>query len=417
MNEAKLLKRNLLFNTVGNVAYFACQWLITGFFIKRLSDAATGDYNAGLIATAMAVTNVFLTLSSYGMRTFQVSDVEGKYKSGDYITSRVITVAAAAALCLGYCLTVGYAGEQLVCIMLFLDYKLLEAVTDVFHGFCQRAERMDIIGVSYGVRGVLSLAAFCLVFTLTKSLSLTLLVMTLLCYGFSAVYDIAFTKGFYLPAKRTQNGAWLLLLECLPLAAYVFLNTAAASAPKLTLERIMGTEMMGIYNLVNSPVLILQVGVAFLFTPFITTFANRLKNKDYSGFIKLSFYITLGVFAVGAVGALGVLALGEWGLTLLYGGDIAAWSGLLLPLVVCTVFTSLTLFYCMLLTVVREMKGLILSTAVAIAVSLIVSAPLIRDFGLYGASYASIISLLAETLALAAFGLGKLNKMKRAETK
>lgn len=415
MNEAKTLKRNLLFNTVGNIVYFACQWLVTGFFIKRLSDAATGDYNAGLIATAMIVTNVFLTLASYGMRAYQVSDIKDKYKSGDYVLSRVITVAAAVLLCVIYSLVIGYAGEQFWCIMLFLVYKLIEAVTDVFHGFCQKNERMDIIGISYAVRGVASVAVFCLVFSLTKNVNFTLLLMTLLCLAFSAVYDIALTRRFYLPAERSKNGAWRLLLECLPLAVYVFLNTAAASVPKLALERLMGTETIGVYNLVNSPVLILQVGLAFLFTPFITTFSSRLRDKDTRGFLKISALITLGVFAVGIVGIGGVLLLGRWGLTLLYGAEVASYSGLLVPLVVCTVFTSLTLFYCMLLTVLREMKGLIISTALAIAVSLAVSTALINAYGMYGASYASIISLIAETLALAAFGVIKLKKTERAD--
>ncbi len=415
MNEARTLKRNLLYNTVGNVVYFACQWLITGFFIKRLSDAAAGDYNAGLLATAMAATNIFLTLASYGMRTFQVSDIKDKYKNGDYLLSRAVTVTAAIVLCLGYCFVIGYGGEQLLCVMLFLVYKLIEAVTDVFHGFCQKNERMDIIGISYAVRGIISVAAFCLVFSLTNNLNLSLLVITLLCLAFSAVYDIALTRRFYLPAERSKHGAWQLLLECLPLAVYVFLNTTAASVPKLALERIMGTEVMGVYNLVNSPVLILQVGVAFLFAPFITVFSNRLHDKDLRGFRKLSLVITLGVFAVGAVGIGGVLLLGRWGLDLLYGEQVAAWSGLLVPLVICTVFTSLTLFYCMLLTVLREMKGLIFSTAAAVSVSLAVSPALINAYGMYGASYACLASLVFETLALAAFGLANLKKTERTD--
>ncbi|MEG1181715.1 MAG: hypothetical protein RSD39_06770, partial [Oscillospiraceae bacterium] len=79
--------------------------------------------------------------------------------------------------------------------------------------------------------------------------------------------------------------------ECLPLAIYVFLNTATASIPKLFLERIHGTTVMGIFHLVNSPVMILQVGVAFLFTPFITIFASNLIKKDKSGFLKIAVRI------------------------------------------------------------------------------------------------------------------------------
>ncbi len=414
MDEAKTLKRNLIYNTVGNVIYFACQWLVTGFFIKVLSPLGAGELNAGYLATAMTVTNIFLTLASYGMRTYQVSDVDERYSSGDYIMSRVITVTAAIALCFLYSVIVGYAGVQLWCIFLFLLYKLLEAVTDVFHGFCQKHERMDIIGISYAVRGILSLVVFCVLFKATGNLNLTLGAMVLLCYAFSAGYDVINTKRFYLPVKPTdRSSVWRLLYECLPLAVYVFLNTTTASIPKLFFERMAGTEAMGIYGLVNSPVLILQVGVAFLFAPFITTFANKLKDRDYKGFIRLSAFITLGVFAVGLVGLGGVLLIGKWGLSFLYGSEIAAHSALLVPMVVCTVFTSLALFYCMLLTVLREMKGLILSTLFGIVVSLAISVPFISGFSFFGVTYATIIALVVECVALAYFGITSLNKKEK----
>ena len=406
-NSARTLKRNLLFNTVGNIIYFVCQWLITGFFVKRLSGDA-GLVNAGLLATAMAATNVFLTLASYGMRTYQVSDISDKYSSGDYIASRFITVAAALLLCAGYTFAVGYGGEQAACIMIYLVYKLSEAATDVIHGCAQKRERMDIIGISYAARGVISVALFCLSLLMGKSLVFALGAMTAGCWIFCALYDLRAAKPYYSPARRSDAKApWRLLLECAPLAVYVFMNTAVGSIPKLALERISGTVAIGIYNLVNSPVLILQVGVAFLFTPFITLFSGKLASGDTRGFRALAAKITLGVFAVGLLAALAMLTpLGAWGLQLLYGDpSVTEQSGLLVPMAACTVLTSLALFYCMLLTVLRDMKGLIISTALGIAVSALISAPLISASGMFGASYATIAALLAECAALVYFVL------------
>ena len=404
--DDKTLKRNLFYNTAGNLIYFACQWFITGFFIKRLSPAGAGDYNAGLLATAMAVTNIFLTLASYGMRTFQVSDAKNKYTRAAYVESRAVTAGAALVLCALYGVIAGYRGEQLACIFLWLVYKLLEAVTDVLHGFAQKAERMDIIGISYAARGVVSLAVFCVVFSLTHALAPALALMAAACWAFCAVYHLRAERPYMLPlGKAEPDRVGALLGECAPLAAYAFLNTAAANTPKLFLERMLGTETMGIYNLVNSPVLILQVGVVYLFAPFVTSFSARLESGDRAGFLKLARNVTLLVFAVGILGVGGVLVLGEWGLTWLYGADIAAYGSLLVPMVVCTVFTALSLFYCMLLTVLRDMKGLILSTLIGIASALAVSWPLIRMFGMFGTTFACILALAAECAALVFFGL------------
>ncbi|MDO4566035.1 MAG: hypothetical protein Q4B42_01770, partial [Oscillospiraceae bacterium] len=292
------LKRNLLYNTLGNIAYFACQWLITGVFVKRFSGEA-GLLNSGLLATAMAATNVFLTLANYGMRTFQVSDIGNKYSSGDYIASRALTVAGSALLCCGYVLLMGYGGEQSACILAWLFYKLLEAATDVLHGAAQKSSRMDIIGISYAARGLLSALVFSAALLLGLSLVAALLAAGAVSWLFCALYDLRLTRPYWSPARLTDKRAPLrLLLDCLPLAAYVFLNTAVGSVPKLALERICGTVTIGVYNLVNSPVLILQVGVAFLFTPFIGSFAASLAKGDRRGFLSLAAKISLGVLAL-----------------------------------------------------------------------------------------------------------------------
>ncbi|MEG0486136.1 MAG: hypothetical protein RR576_11890, partial [Oscillospiraceae bacterium] len=82
-------------------------------------------------------------------------------------------------------------------------------------------------------------------------------------------------------------GAIELLWVCAPLALYSVLSTASASLPKLFLERELGTEIMGIYNSVTAPVLLLQVGAAYLFTPLITLISNRVAQKDKKGFLSL----------------------------------------------------------------------------------------------------------------------------------
>lgn len=395
MQKADELKRNLLYNTIGNGIYFVCQWLITGFFIKRMS-ADGGLVNSGLLATAAAAVNIFLPLANYGMRTFQVSDTAGKYSNGDYLLSRVISTAAATLLCLLYSIVVGYDTQQTVCIMIYMLYKALEAATDVLHGAAQKFGRMDVVGISYAVRGVAGAAVFAATLYATQNVNTALLIMTAASWLFCAIYDLRVTKPYWQPAALSSRGAaWRLLLECLPLAVNVVLNTTIGSVPKLMLERIDGKVAIGIFNLVNSPVLVLQVGVSYMFAPFIGIFAQKLKDGDLRGMKKLAAGITLGILALGVAATLGVISpLGRWGLDFLYHDEtVTAQSALLVPMVWCSVMTAIMLFYCTLLTVMRRVKALLVSNAVALAVSLLASSPLIRSFGMLGASLATLAAV------------------------
>lgn len=59
------------------------------------------------------------------------------------------------------------------------------------------------------------------------------------------------------------------------------------------------------------------------------------------------------------------------------------------------------------------MKGLILSTLFGIVVSLAISVPFISGFSFFGVTYATIIALVVECVALAYFGITSLNKKEK----
>ncbi len=409
------LKRNLFFNTAGNLLFFVCQWLITGLLVKSLAVTEdVGIINAGMLATASSVTNMFMVLGGYGMRNFQVSDISGKYTNGTYIRSRIITVTVSFVLVTGYVLILGYSAEQTVCIFFFYIWKIIETVTDVFHGFAQRADRMDVIGISSAVRGIISVGAFAVVYSITHSLITALGIYALLCVVFSAWYDIYRNRGMYMPMGPADKDSLRdLLIECLPLALYAFCTTTTGTIPKLFLGRIWGDSVMGVYGLVNSPVLVLQVGVALLFGPFVVRFARMYSGGNRKGFLRLTGIISLCVVGLTGICIVGVLLLGKFGLNLLYGATVAEYDYLLPPMVICAGLTALMQLFCVLLTVVRCMKGLLISTAASMALSAAASAVLVPRYGLNGTNTAAITAIAFEIVMLGIFLYRTVNRKKQ----
>ena len=253
------LRRNVLFNTVGSLTFYICQAAM-----NLLVTALAGVTANGLLATAMTIANVGLSFASYGMRTFQVSDMDGKYSDRTYLYSRYLTVAAAWVVCMGFAFVNAYSAQQRWVIFLYTGYRLVESWSDVWHGFLQRAERMDIVGVSFGVRGLVTAGTVVAGLFITHDLVITLAVLLALNLAYVLAVDIPLARRHADFAAKGRAGLRALLWECLPLALYASLNTSISSTPRYFCERILGEVQLNYFANVFLPVMLLQVAAVYL---------------------------------------------------------------------------------------------------------------------------------------------------------
>lgn len=105
--------------------------------------------------------------------------------------------------------------------------------------------------------------------------------------------------------------------------------------------------------------------------------------------MKKMLYMMLSAFAVVILGA---YFLKDIGLKILFGEEILKYSDLFMPVIFCTIATAFSWFINMLLTVYRDFKGLLISNLVGVICSAIISFPLIRVWGLNGASFSLLIT-------------------------
>ena len=398
------LRKNLLFNTAGSLLFYLCQAAL-----NLLVTALAGVAANGMLATAMTIANVCLSAASFGMRTFQVSDLAGKYADRAYLLSRYVTLAAAGAGCLVFAFVNSYSAQQRWVIALYTAYRLIESWSDVWHGYLQRGERLDVVGVSFGVRGLVTAGTVTLGLVLTHDLVPTLAALFALNAVYVLAVDIPLARRQADLSRRGGGSVWALLAECAPLAVYAALNTAIPSVPRYFCERVLGTVKMSYFNNVFLPVLILQVAVIYLFVPFITTFARLWNQKDKAGFFRGLVLLAAALAAMWAAGAAGVALLGRWGLSILYptSPEILDYAPLLQPLVLATVCTVASTVLCHLLTIARDMRGLILGNLAGLAAAGLASVPLLRAFDVWGAAFATIAGIGVQAVCLLAFLLAK----------
>lgn len=410
MEEKKVsIQKSIIWNSAGSMVYLITQWLIS-VLVVRLSGVET----AGVLTLAMSVNNVFYSIAMQGIRNYQVSDMKEKYTSGIYVSSRLIICILSFLACGGYALIAGYSYGSSLCIVAYCLFKMAEAFYDVYAGICQKKWRMDWIGKSWLVKGVLSFAGFVVVLAVTQSLLAAILAMALVSWLVIFFYDIPRAKKLdtiKIHLKEKKNIT--LMAECFPLLCYQTMSSVIPTIPRLVMEKLLGGAALGIYGSVSAPTMIVQMGASYVFNPFITLFAEQYSSGNIRDFWKTFRKCMAAIALISVVALGGGKILGHWGLELLYGDEVAAHEDLLLPLIGCTILTAIVWFLCALLTVVREIKGLVICNVIILPVSYFGAYPLIRQFGMQGGSISLAMSYLIEIVALWIWLLRKVRQREK----
>ena len=184
-----------------------CQFLC-GILVGKVRLA--GEQVSGVYNTALTATGIFLSIASYGMYSFQVSDIRGKYGASTYIRSRVWTCALAVALCIGFVAVSALTGEKPIQRP---AERLRIAVpglphggipTDIYNAIDQRSGRLDIVGKTYAVRGAVTLASF------TLGAVARGIVLTLLRYSRASWCFFVYSRqaGLFMRRSSRRTPAW-----------------------------------------------------------------------------------------------------------------------------------------------------------------------------------------------------------------
>lgn len=355
-----------------------------------------GYGEAGILSLAMSIGNSLSTIATFTMRNYQVSDINGTFTQQTYLKSRYITSIASMLICLIFVIVNGYSPNIAICILVYMLFKISEALSDVYQGILQKCSRMDYIGISFIIKGIAEFIGFASAIILTKDLLVALCILCTISYLVVLLYDRKKASRTS-PEKNLPcsiEAAGVLLRTCLPLALFGLLFNTMGQAPRYFLEMQSGAETLGIYASVAMPVVIVQVSASFIFAPLTTPFASYLDKGELDKFKRLFKKVTVFIVVLSAIA---LVAFGMWGksfLVLLLGDSISDYGFLIMPLVACTILTAISWFLSTVLVVVRKLIELLLISVGSFLIIVIGSMPMIEYAGINGTSLVLIIALL-----------------------
>lgn len=386
--EPLSVAQNTIFNAIGCLCYLGCQW-VTTVMVVRLSSSYE---NSGLYAFAMATGIIFASIALYKVRTFQVSDISNQFSNSCYIAFRLITILIGWFVCAVYIPIATNRQMNLITVsLLYLVFKTDESFSDVLYGIYQKNGRMDYIGISQFIRGLVSLGTFSAGLALTDSLSTAIVSMTASCMLVTIVYDLPHARRFG-PIKPIFDNSALSSLAKICFFAMLasLLANSIVSSVRQYYGIANGSEALGHYASVATPAVLIQVAATYLYSPLIGKLATDFK-KDRVLFLK-SFIKTMGMLVL--VMGICVLALSLVGsslLTIAFGNSIQPYTYLFPYVLTATAAVGLLLYCNDVLIIQRRMKQTLFCNGIAFACAVASAIPFIAIFDMNGINYSIIL--------------------------
>jgi O-antigen/teichoic acid export membrane protein len=418
------LRQNFSWTFVGNIIYAASQWGILVVLAKLGSPEMVGQFTLGL-----AVTAPIILFANLQLRQIQTTDVDRRYQFGDYLGLRLICAGLSLLTICIITLTAGYRWETSLVILAIGVAKVLESISDVFHGLFQYHERMDRIAISLMIKGPLSLLVLGIGIWLTgKVLGGTvglaaIWAMVLVLYDIPnglAVLKAASERETAVPSQRH----WLqprfnlpnlrsLVSLALPLGLVMMLISLNVNIPRYFIEHHLGDRELGIFSALSYLMVAGNIVVSALgqsASPRLAQYYAAGRSKDFQNLLVKTVFIGA---LLGGIFILMAAIAGQQILTLLYRPEYAERGYLFLLLMVAAGIGYVASFLGYGMTAAQYFRVQLPLFTVATGISALTCLWLIPTQGLIGAAIAAIVSAIVQAI----FSLGVIIHAIRKLTK
>lgn len=413
--------KSIIWNTAGSL-FNAASSMILLILVTRID----GNSKAGIFAFAFSISQLFYTIGNLEVRPYQSTDVDEKYSFRDYLSLRVLSCIMMMIAAYIYIVFYGYSYEKSIMILLLCIYRMTDAFSDVFQGFFQIRDRLDLSGKSLALRVVFSTIIFYIVMIISKDLVISSIAMIITCILWIILFDFINCRRFsrieVCYNKDSIQKIWNLVKECMPLFLGAFLLMYIFNIPKVSIDKLMESDMQNFFNIIFMPVSIINLFSIFLFRPVLTTLADYFNKCNIKGFLSITFKLVMWIVFLTIVFEIASYYLGIPILSVIYDTNLYSYKKELLIMMVGGGFSALSTLLHYVITVMRKQNSLLIGYLTVAAFGTIISDKFINSYGIMGASYIYLILMLLLSVIFVitmSFHIikGKLQKDNRSQTK
>lgn len=348
-----------------------------------------GPSEAGIVSIGYATGYLLSKIGEYGIRNFQVTDTNEKYKFTDYLLIRLITTIVMFIIILFYCKMKDYSFEKYNVVFAICILKLSEVIEDVIHGRLQQKGRLDIAGKMLTIRLVVNYVLFLGIIIFTKNIiiaSWAVAIVSLIVVFVSTYFNR--NKLLYIKNKipSTWKNSFTLLKVCFPLFFTSFFDIYITNVPKYAIDRCLTEEFQGYFGIIFMPIFTINLFSCIIYRPVLTKMASLREIKEYKklGYIVVKQIIIILLISI--IFILGGYSIGLDILQLVYGISLNDYLHSFVILLIGGGMAAIYNFLLVCIIIIRKQKSLLFLSSAVVIIATLLADHYVNSKGILGAS-------------------------------
>lgn len=399
-------KEIYIWNILGSLANAGLSVIILMVVTRTLDNQ-----KADIFSIAWAISQLMATIGCYQIRVLQATDVEEKFTFRQYFEFRIVTIVAMMICSCIYVYIKHYTAYKAIIIIIICGYRAVDSFADVFEGWFQQKERLDLAGRALFIRVIIAIVGggICLV-GMHDLLALSLMLVFIYVVGL-LLYDIRYYNKLKVleKQKENQNNKWLqgLLVAGTPLFVNAYLLMDIMNTPKIVIDNAITTGNLQngaqtIFNILFMPASVLTLAY-IVFRPLLTKMAIEWTMGRIKNFLKIIGSIMCCLLGMSILIIGGSALLGIPVLSVLYAIDLTMYKRELLMIILGGCFCTFSYVLDNALVVIRKQYLLVCAYVVSWVYVKIFAHTFVDKWGIMGAAIVyttSMILFFATTLLI-----------------
>ena len=385
--------RDYVWNTIGIGLWGGVFPLLT-IVVTQLA----GVEDAGKFSMAFVTGLLLMFVANYGVRTYQVSDLNEEHTFSDYQINRILTCVIMVLAGVGYCMIRDYAPDMFMICMGVYTYKMIDGWADVYEGRLQQVDKLYLAGISQALRSLAALVVFSVVLFFTRSVAAASIAMAIA--AFATMVLLTVPLAFF---ETPRSSGWSvrsvlsILKQCFPLFIALFMYNLIDNMPKFVMEGVLSYDNQLYFNAMYFPAHAILLMIGFIYKPLLVkmaaVWADRSKRRKFDiiivSILGVTVLVTFGMMFV--IGTIGIPIMG-----FLYGLDFEQFRELFYIMLAAGGMTAAIEFLYQVITVLRRQAAIVKLYLITFGFSLFIPVLLVNFTGLPGAiiGYLIVMSIL-----------------------
>lgn len=389
MNNS-LDKKNFIWNTIGST-FNSFTSLLFMIVLTRIN----GTNQSGIFAFCFSLACLLQIIGTYSGRTYQVSNKDKNIVDSDFIYSRFFTTLIMFTVAIIYCLIKGYNLEKCIILLLLVLYKIMEAISDIYHGIIQKNGFLYKVGISLFIKSIFGVSLFIIIDLITKNIIFSLFGLLLINIVIFIFYDyLNFKKMEYKITTFSFENVIKILKSGFFIFYFTILIQYVINAPKFAIDSLLSNDFQAIYGIIVMPSTLLLLCSQFFIHPFIIKINEYVIKEDYKNLKKIVLKISFCIIFIGLISLLAAYLLGIPFLNFIYNIKLNKYLAELLIIIVGATFFGVCYFISNVLIVLGKNFSQALVYTFTAIFSKIVSFYLVSKFAIFGACLTYFVTML-----------------------